>query len=478
MSSKKVTIKGRGSEMFGRGIDLLFGEADEDPAQRTEQSGDSEPAAADDTAEWPANTVTTPTVADPAREASYLDSASPSQPASTTTEEYLRQAAEAFSTMQPTPLLTDAADHHAAAPNQSPAHDPAASPAEAGLAHNDSESDAMPTPQPNSPVKIADVQQPAAASEGEQRRRVGVPSGNGASADDSTLSADIARESGTPLTRQEGKEIASKLRRSDLNALDREVDALYDKVGMLLSGQRQEATVAFDILRQVRTILLKEPERFADAEYLLNQVRARTNQIERSIEGGRLYVRRIFAYQTVWLAILGFIALTTTVNGTTFRAWTAFLLGLTPDSEQLGWAVLFLSTLAWGGIGGVTCAFWSLYHHISVVRDFDPVETLWYYSQPLLGMVLGGIVFLIMGAGFLVVQVDLSTQNAAQSSAALGARLLPAAVAVIAGFRQNMVLDLIERIIALIIPGQAAEEQPTLTAYQPANQQPPEELMI
>lgn len=474
MSSKKVTIKGRGSEMFGRGIDLLFGEADEDPAQRTEQSGDSEPAAADDTAEWPANTVTTPTVADPAREASYLDSASPSQPASTTTEEYLRQAAEAFSTMQPTPLLTDAADHHAAAPNQSPAHDPAASPAEAGLAHNDSESDAMPTPQPNSPVKIADVQQPAAASEGEQRRRVGVPSGNGASADDSTLSADIARESGTPLTRQEGKEIASKLRRSDLNALDREVDALYDKVGMLLSGQRQEATVAFDILRQVRTILLKEPERFADAEYLLNQVRARTNQIERSIEGGRLYVRRIFAYQTVWLAILGFIALTTTVNGTTFRAWTAFLLGLTPDSEQLGWAVLFLSTLAWGGIGGVTCALWSLYHHISVMRDYDPVENLWYYSQPMLGMVLGGIVFLIMGAGFLAVQVDLS----AQPSAALGARLLPAAIAVIAGFRQTMVLDLIERIIALIVPGQAGAQSQALTAYQPANQQPPEEPMI
>ena len=474
MSSKKVTIKGRGSEMFGRGIDLLFGEAGEDPAQRAEQANDSEPAAAEDTAAWPANTVTTPTAPDPAREASYLDSASPSQPTSTTAEEYLRQAAEAFSTMQPTPPLTDAADPPTAAPDQSLAHDPAANPVEAGPAHNDSESDAMPTPQPDNPVKIADVQQPAAASDGEQRRRVGVPSSNGSSADDSTLSADIARESGTPLTRQESKEIASKLRRSDLNALDREVDALYGKVGTLLSGQRQEATVAFDILRRVRTILLKDPERYADAEYLLNQVRARTNQIERSIEGGQLYVPRIFAYQTVWLAILGFIALTTTVNGTTFRAWTAFLLGLAADSEQLGWAVLFLSTLAWGGIGGVTCALWSLYHHISVMRDYDPVENLWYYSQPMLGMVLGGIVFLIMGAGFLAVQVDLS----AQPSAALGARLLPAAIAVIAGFRQTMVLDLIERIIALIVPGQAAEQPQALAAYQPASQHPPEEPMI
>jgi len=460
--------------MFGRGIDLLFGEADDDQASHTEQSNASEPAAADDATEWPANTVTTPTAADLPREASYLDPASPTQPASTPSEEYLRQAAEAFSTMQTTPVSMGAVDNHAAAPSQPPAHDPAESPAEAGLTHNDSESDAMPTSQLDSPVKIAGAQQPAAASNEEQRRRVGVPSNNGGSADDSTLSADIAREPGTPLTRQESKEIASKLRPSDLNALDREVDALYGKVGTLLSGQRQEATVAFDILRRVRTILLKDPERYADAEYLINQVRARTNQIERSIEGGQRYVPRIFAYQSVWLAILGFMALTTTVNGVTFRTWAAFLLGLAIDSEQLGWAVLFLSTLAWGGIGGITCALWSLYHHISVMRDYDPVENLWYYSQPMLGMVLGGIVFLIMGAGFLAIQVDLS----AQPSAALGARLLPAAVAVIAGFRQNMVLDLIERIIALIVPGQAAEQTQALTAYQPASQQPPEEPMI
>jgi hypothetical protein len=132
-----------------------------------------------------------------------------------------------------------------------------------------------------------------------------------------------------------------------------------------------------------------------------------------------------------------------------------------------------MSTLAWGGIGGVTSALWSLYHHISVERDYDPVENLWYYSQPVLGMVLGGIVFLVLGSGFLVVQVDLAAQDAA-----LGARLLPAAVAVVAGFRQSMVLDLIERIVSLIVPdqkGTSSALQPV--AEQPA-QQPSEELVI
>jgi hypothetical protein len=303
---------------------------------------------------------------------------------------------------------------------------------------------------------------------------VGVPSSNGKSgAEDSTLSPDIASTGTTTLTRQESKEIMSKLRRSDLSALDREVDALYEKVSMLLSGRREEATVAFDILRRVRLILLKDPEQYADAEYMVNQVRARMNQIEQSVEGGRANAPRIFAYQTIWMVVLALLAMITTVNGTTFSAWVAFMLGVEVTSPQLNWAVLFISTLAWGGIGGVTSALWSLYHHISVERDYDPVENLWYYSQPVLGMVLGGIVFLVLGSGFLVVQVDLAAQDAA-----LGARLLPAAIAVVAGFRQSMVLDLIERIVSLIVPGQTE----TNSALQPVSeqpvQQPSEELVI
>ena len=223
----------------------------------------------------------------------------------------------------------------------------------------------------------------------------------------------------------------------------------------------------------MRLILLKDPEQYADAEYLVNQVRARMNQIEQSLEGGRANAPRIFAYQTIWMVVFALLAMITTVNGTTFSAWVAYLLGVEVTSAQLNWVVLFMSTLAWGGIGGVTSALWSLYHHISVERDYDPVENLWYYSQPVLGMVLGGIVFLVLGAGFLVVQVDLAAQDAA-----LGARLLPAAIAVVAGFRQNMVLELMERIGSLIIPGQPKEKQALQSDVQQPLQQPPEELVI
>jgi DnaJ-domain-containing protein 1 len=276
------------------------------------------------------------------------------------------------------------------------------------------------------------------------------------------LSGRLSKEDLDALTPQDIREIMKRLHKGDLAKLDKEVDEQYDKVATLLSGNRREATVAFEILRKARMILLKDPEQFAQAEYLLRQVQARVNQIELSIEAGKRNAPRLFAYQVVWMIFLSIAALVTTVGGTTVSAWIAALLGVEPDSERLNWAVLFLSTLAWGGIGGVTSALWSLYYHISIQRDYDPIENLWYYSQPVLGMVLGGIVFLIMGAGFLIVQVDLAGE-----AAALGARLLPAAVAVIVGFRQTVVLDLIERAIGLIAPAKP-EEEPTLPTPPPS----------
>jgi len=503
MASKKVTIKGRGPELFGRGIDLLFGEAD-DATPRAQPGRDLNGAAGP-----PADVAPVAVDASPAREQAYLDVSGADQPSPARDDEHLRLAAEAFFSAEtvalasngaaalPAPTLssdgaspqgvesssvaTEAGQRHQhpggeeAMPVAEPLDEPPG--VETGpalLAQQDQEDIIMPTPHPEGPSDGSDAPQEAQPPADVQARKVGVPSSNGKSgADDSAISPDIVSTEPTPFTRQETREIMSKLRRSDLNALDREVDTLYQKVSTLLSGRREEATVAFDILRRVRLILLKDPEQYADAEYMVNQVRARMNQIEQSVEGGRANAPRIFAYQTIWMVVLALLAMITTVNGTTFSAWVAYLLGVEVSSPQLSWVVLFMSTLAWGGIGGVTSALWSLYHHISVERDYDPVENLWYYSQPVLGMVLGGIVFLVFSAGFLVVQVDLAAQDAA-----LGARLLPAAIAVVAGFRQNMVLDLMERVGSLIIPGQPEDKQALQSVAQQPLQQPPEELVI
>ncbi len=249
------------------------------------------------------------------------------------------------------------------------------------------------------------------------------------------------------LSDADAREILRRVQQRDLEKLDRDIDKLYDKTVELLSGE-DEAVIAFEALRKARQMLLLEPEQVAEVEYLVNRIRSMLTRVEQAATWGPYYGPRILAYQVVWLVLFGVFALVTTVPETGFARWIAYWIGVQAGSATVNLITLLLSTLAWGGIGGVTGALWSLHYHVSVVRDFDKAENLWYIEQPILGMVLGGIVYLIMAAGFLVVQVDLSAPQAA-----LGAKLLPAAVAVVAGFRQNLVLDLIDRVVSLLVPG-------------------------
>lgn len=547
MAQVKATVKGQGSELFGRGIDLLFGDdeavpnrapasvVDDSSSEKLlESSGEiQEEAPASESATPAAGAHSNGTVSAPAFTEADVD-------------QFLRMAAEAFLrvlaqkrqymlTTQPSrsaavrdvkpasakssqvdemagfeldlpPLPENSlVDHSAISESgidsvENSAHVVAdgASDADAALeldldvpplpeqqgmaAEPAVEQPAAPAPTPNeNAVPPSVVTDPIAAtedhempdqpdqadssdqpvvvvSENGQPRQVAPPgvtvsgpittlSGDQAASGDGELSATLVDRELPKMSRKDSEEILQRLPKSDLRALDKQIDNLYEDVTKLFSGKRREITVAFEILRKARVILLKDPEQFAEAEYYVRQVQARVHQVRQSDEEGSRFWPRILVYQTGWLIVLSIFALITTVNGAAFVGWLAFLLGVPPTSETLGWAVLFISTLAWGGIGGATAAMWSLYYHISVRRDYEPIENLWYYTQPLIGMVLGGIVFLIMGSGFLVVQ---ATPTAGDS--AIGARLVPAMIAVIAGFRQAVVLDMIERIVGLITP--------------------------
>ncbi len=98
----------------------------------------------------------------------------------------------------------------------------------------------------------------------------------------------------------------------------------------------------------------------------------------------------------------------------------------------------------WGGLGGVVGALYMLWWHIARLQDFDGQHNMWFLVQPIMGMVLGGIMFLIVAGGLLIVQVDLTNPQAST-----GARLLPYLLAVLGGFRQNFVYEQFDRLIAM-----------------------------
>ncbi|HEY64280.1 MAG TPA: hypothetical protein G4O02_06875 [Caldilineae bacterium] len=248
---------------------------------------------------------------------------------------------------------------------------------------------------------------------------------------------------------EQREEWLTRIGEERLRQLHEEIGQLYDQAAEQLGSQRELLGEVLDQLREARAILVERPEYFAEAEYRVQQVQAVLTRVARSREWGARYGPRILLYEAIWLALLLGTFIVASVFSDPMTEWLARVSGRAVSSTLVSQAIPFLSTLLWGGIGGVVSALWSLHWHISDQLDFDKDYVMWYLEQPLLGIVLGGIVYLIMGTGFLVLQTDLTVE-----SANLGARLLPSTLAFVGGFRQNLVYSLIDKIVQLINPRQ------------------------
>ncbi|MBC8448218.1 MAG: hypothetical protein H8D78_10740 [Chloroflexi bacterium] len=242
-------------------------------------------------------------------------------------------------------------------------------------------------------------------------------------------------------TEEEQQRILAELTRKRRNELMEEVDKLYDRAATRLASHQQHSATALKLLYQSRTILIERPYAFADAELRMQTARTLINRTEESRKISGKYWPRLLLYEAGW-ALLLFIGL---IFEGPLGAWIGMLSGTVASSMPDIFPVW--GTMLVGGIGGVICALWSMWWHVSDQQDYDPQYNLWYMVQPIQGMVLGIIVYLIIAGGFLAMQTDISSPQAGKA-----AQYFPWLIAAIAGIRQTFVYELLDRIIRVISP--------------------------
>jgi len=222
-------------------------------------------------------------------------------------------------------------------------------------------------------------------------------------------------------------------------ALHQQIDELYQQVTAEFSSPPGNADHMLKLLQEARQILLESPENYVAAEYRIAQVRSTMSRTRESRTQSARLAPRVFVYEVVWLVLflLGLV-FAAPLAGVFTRAGN--ITGATASDLFPFW-----NTLMWGGIGGIIGALYALWWHVSDQQDFDQQYVMWYLVQPIMGVVLGGIVYLLLAAGFLVLQITPSDPNA-------GARLLPYLLAVLAGFRQNFIYNQFDRLVSLFAP--------------------------
>ncbi len=248
--------------------------------------------------------------------------------------------------------------------------------------------------------------------------------------------------------------VLSRLGEKRQQDLIERIDALVVEAAQILSVDKG-LEEALRLLREARDITLERPRQFDEAEYRVARVKAMLERKQNISRWSLIYGYPVLVYEVIWfLLLLGsflfdhslalFIA---NMTGTTFA-----------DMAKLSMEHIFplWNTMAWGGIGGVVGSLYSLYWHAAVEQDFDKQYLMWYIVQPIMGLILGGIVYLVIAAGFLSVQV-LTAQastvtEAAQAMTTPAVKAFHSVVACVAGFRQRFVYEMLDRVVQVLTP--------------------------
>jgi hypothetical protein len=164
------------------------------------------------------------------------------------------------------------------------------------------------------------------------------------------------------------------------------ISQLYDEVNRQLGDSRIVANECLSLLLKAREAYTKQD--FATAEFYAESTEAR---LKRSALSQRAARRPIV--WLIWLWNLGMLAAgMLSVAVTYILNLTLFGLEVAPE------AIVLMRAVSWGVIGSVLGALVSVMWAIRR-REYDPANDIGYFARPLIGALLGGVLFVLSQAG-------------------------------------------------------------------------------
>jgi hypothetical protein len=262
-----------------------------------------------------------------------------------------------------------------------------------------------------------------------------------------------------PSPKRTQEEVIKAIGRKRLDALEGEVDVLFSRVPVELSMDRN-VNVALALLRDAQDILQERPRQYDIALFKAAQVKMMLARRQRVIKETSSHAYPIMVYEIAWFVLL--LAGVAFSFSQSLAAWLLAVTGMTQADFSLNLQPM-LGTLMWGGIGGIVGGLWSLWKHVARDQDFDKQHTMWYLTQPIMGIILGGVIHLLFMAGALVVQ---TASTSTQATTAM--RWFPSLVACLAGFRQNFAYEWLDSVARVIGRESEPREEEIVPAPAPA----------
>lgn len=253
------------------------------------------------------------------------------------------------------------------------------------------------------------------------------------------------------VTEEEKAKVLAWLGEEWIQDLESEIDNAYAEVRSTVASNENIVTECGNWLLRARDIVVRrDVAKMAQAEYYVESARARVQRAVDSDAAAKKFQWWILLWGLLWFG--GLLALLILLN----ESWFRDAIKLPISSTALVDMDVFLSTIVWGGIGGVVAVLYSLFKHVGH-RDFDSHFGLSYIGKPFLGLIIGATVYMAFSLvirALAIIPVTLEgTGEAALPTLAPGAMYL---VAWIGGFKENRIFDLMDRTMKRTFGGEDA----------------------
>ncbi len=264
------------------------------------------------------------------------------------------------------------------------------------------------------------------------------------------------------LTEEERRRLLARLGSTRVRDLDEEITKTYDQIMTRVGENEEIATECYNQLLKARDIVLRrDAARIPQAEYYVEQVRARLKRASESEAGAKKYAWWIAGWGLFWF--IAYLAVLILLN----YGWFQDVIASSSSGNSPVDMEIFLPAMVWGGIGGVAAVFYSLFKHVGQ-RDFDTQYNLSYVGKPFLGIILGATVYMIIHLMLMTLGI-LPTGLAEVTEGLDTLTVAPWIIYLLAwvcGFKENRIFDLVDRVMKQIFSSKEAAPpaEPTIPA--------------
>jgi len=266
------------------------------------------------------------------------------------------------------------------------------------------------------------------------------------------------------LTDEERAAVLLWLTDEKFQELEKEIVKTYDEIRRKVAENESVANRAFNNLLKARDILLRrDAAKIPQAEYYIEQTQALLKRVSVSESAAAKYQWRILAWGIFWsVAYLTVLILLG-------QEWFANLIAPTAaNADNLIDMEVFVAAMVWGGIGGAVAILYSLFKHIGA-RDFDPQYNISYIGKPFLGVIIGATAYMVLN---LMIRVLGIFPAGLEGTEAVGNPMVaPGVIYLVAwasGFKENRILDLVDRVMKQIFGKEEEGASPEPAQTPPA----------